>query len=375
MFGKGIPLFKLFGFSVKLDWSWLIIFVLIVWSLSAGAFPQFFPDLQPMTYFWMGLAGALGLFISIVCHEFGHAMVARRYGVEMRGITLFIFGGVAEMKDEPPSAKAEFAIAVAGPIVSVIIGVACLAAGAAGRTAGIIPGIYGVLLYLGWINLVVVAFNLIPAFPLDGGRMLRAVLWHFQGSLKSATRITSSIGSGFGVVLIVLGVISFIGGNFVGGLWWFILGLFLRGVAQMSYQQLLVRRALEGESVSRFMQSEVQTVPPSATLQEFVDDYVYKHHYKMFPVAENGALQGCMTTKKLKDLPRDQWASHTVAELAEPCSDENTIDADADATSALSRMSGSDNSRLIVTDHGNLRGIVSLKDMMKFISLKVELED
>lgn len=374
MFGKGIPLFRLFGFSVKLDWSWLILFVLITWSLAAGTFPMYFKELTKAAYLSMGIAGALGLFFSIVFHELGHSLIARRCGVEMRGITLFIFGGVAEMKSEPPSAMAEFAIAIAGPVVSALIGLVCLAAGYGGRSAGLSAGIYGVLMYLGWINLVLVAFNMIPAFPLDGGRVLRALLWRARNNLKSATRTTAAIGSGFGIMLIVLGVLSFIGGNFVGGMWWFLLGMFLRGAAQMSYQQLIVRRALEGESVRRFMQSRVETVPPTATLEEFVDDYVYRHHFKMFPVAENGKLLGCMTTRKLKEMPRDQWSQHTVSEIAEPCSDDNTIDADADATVALAKMSSGGQSRLMVTQDGQLSGIVSLKDLMKFIALKVELE-
>lgn len=374
MFGRGIPLFKLFGFSVRLDWSWLIIFVLITWSLASGMFPFYYPDLSAATYFWMGLTGALGLFFSIVLHELGHSLIARRYGVEMRGITLFIFGGVAEMRNEPPSPSAELAIAVAGPIVSFAIGLICLAAGFAGNAAGLIPGIRGVLMYLGWINLALVGFNLIPAFPLDGGRVLRALLWHHQNNLKSATRISSSIGSGFGMVLILLGIMSFIGGNVIGGMWWFLLGLFLRGASQMSYQQVIVRRALEGEDVDRFMQSHVETVPPTATLQEFVDDYVYAHHFKMFPVTDNGRLEGCMTTKKIKEVPRDEWSRHTVAEFAEACGEENTIEANADATAALAKMSNDGPSRLIVTEGGRLRGVISLKDMMKFISLKVELE-
>jgi CBS domain-containing protein len=205
--------------------------------------------------------------------------------------------------------------------------------------------------------------------------VLRAILWSVKGSLKWATRITSTIGSAFGFVLILLGVASVFGGNFVGGMWWFLLGMFLRGAAQMSYQQLLMRRALEGEPISRFMQPEVQTVPPHTSIAEFVDDYVYKHHHKLFPVTDNGTLKGCMTTTKLRQLPREEWSRHTVKELAESCSDENTIGANADATVALAKMSQSSNSRLIVVQDGKLRGIIGLKDMMKFISLKVELEE
>lgn len=373
MFGASIPLFKLFGFQVKADWSWLIIFVLVTWSLSANLFPFWYEGLDTSAYWWMGLTGALGLFLSIVLHEFGHALAARRFGIEMRGITLFIFGGVAEMRKEPPSPWAEFVIAVAGPLVSVAIGAVCLAIAYGGAPA--LPvGVRGVLTYLGWINWILVLFNLVPAFPLDGGRVLRAILWGLKNDLTWATRITSAIGGGFGILLICLGVFSFISGNFVGGMWYVLLGIFLRGAAQMSYQQLIIRRVLEGETVGRFMHSPAVTVPPETTVQDFVDDYVYKHHHKMFPVAKNGTLEGCVTTSALKSIPREEWPQHQVSELQEPCSEANSISIDADAVKALSQMTSTNKSRLVVVEGDQLRGIIALKDMLRLISLKMELE-
>jgi Zn-dependent protease/predicted transcriptional regulator len=374
MFTRGIELFKILGFSVKIDASWLIIALLVTWSLATGFFPAYYADLSSTAYWWMGISGALGLFVSIVLHEFGHAMAARRFGVEMRGITLFIFGGVAEMKDEPPSPQAEFVIAIAGPIVSVLIAAGCYALGIAADQVGMSISVLGVLSYLSSINLLLVAFNMIPAFPLDGGRVLRAILWKMKNSLRWATRVTSTIGSAFGIGLILLGVVSVFTGNFIGGMWWFLLGMFLRGAAQMSYQQLLVRRALEGEPIQRFMQSEVQTVPFDEPVSDFVENYVYRYHHKLFPVTNNGTLLGCMTTNKLRDLPREEWSHHTVGEVADTCSEENTIEASEDATAALAKMNQG-NSRLIVVEDGKLKGIVGLRDMMKFIALKVELED
>ncbi|MEZ6097791.1 MAG: site-2 protease family protein [Pirellulaceae bacterium] len=322
----------------------------------------------------MGLAGAIGLFVSILAHELGHAVVARRFDVPMRGITLFIFGGVAEMTKEPPSAKAEFLVAIAGPVVSVVIAVACYAAGIYGAASLTAP-IAGVLWYLGMINGVVVAFNMIPAFPLDGGRVLRSILWQAKGSLRWATRITSSIGSGFGMLLILLGVFSFIGGNFVGGMWQFLIGMFLRGAAQMSYQQVLIRHALEGEPVERFMHADVITVPPSATVDQLVEDYIYRHHHKMLPVTDDGRLLGCVTTREVQRVARGEWDQRTVGEIVKPCADENTIQRNADAMQALSNMSRNGASRLMVVEDGHLEGILSLKDLLKFISLKVELEE
>ena len=267
MFGNRIKLFKLLGFEVRVDWSWIIIAVLIAWSLSKGLFPSYYKNLSTQTYWWMGIIGALGLFLSIIVHEFSHSLVARRYGLPMKGITLFIFGGVAEMEDEPPSAKVEFMMAIAGPLSSILIALIFYGIHAAGKQAGLAEPINGVVGYLAWINAILAGFNLLPAFPLDGGRVLRSILWGVKKNLRWATYISSRIGSGFGILLIVLGVIQVFRGNFIGGMWWFLIGMFLQGAAKASYQQLLTRRALEGEPISRFMKSDAVTVPPSSRLK------------------------------------------------------------------------------------------------------------
>lgn len=375
MFGTRFHIMNLFGFPVYVDLSWFIIVALITWSLAVGVFPAFIPGLQVAAYWWMGLAGALGLFVSIVLHELGHSLVARKYGIPMRGITLFIFGGVAEMSSEPDSPKVEFLVAIAGPVVSVVLAVALYWAGVAGAMVGAPAQVTGVLLYLGLINGVLVAFNIVPAFPLDGGRVLRSALWQWRGSLKWATRVTSSIGSGFGVVLILLGVYSVFLGNLIAGLWWFLIGLFLRSAAQMSYQQLLVRRALVGEPVSRFMQPHVQTVSPQVSLQELVDRYVLQYHYKMFPVVDEDRLRGCVSVQDVKTIPREEWPMHQVDEIVHACSEDNSISPNADALEAIEQMNRTGASRLMVVERGALLGIVSIRDLMRFISLKVELED
>lgn len=388
MFTKRLELFKLFGFSVKVDLSWLVIAVLVTWSLAVGLFPNFsefypFPaedlaGLSPATYWTMGVIGMLGLFASIVLHEFGHSLMARQQGMPMKGITLFIFGGVAEMTDEPPTAKAEFLVAIAGPVVTVVISAVCFGLTLLGNAAAWPGYVNAVLWYLFIINAVVLAFNLLPAFPLDGGRVLRSILWQIKGSLRWATRITSSIGAAFGVLLIAYGVFLIIlnpQANLISGLWAGLLGLFLRGAAQMSYQQLLMRRALEGEPVSRFMTTEPQTVPSNATVHDFVEDYVYRHHYKMFPIVENGTVKGCLTTRRIRDIPRSEWNRHTVEELIEACGIENTVSPDDDAMEALSKMRRNDVSRLMVTEGDQLRGVIAMKDLMRFMSTKIELEE
>jgi Zn-dependent protease/CBS domain-containing protein len=375
MFGKGVKLFTLFGFPVRVDFSWLLIALLVTWSLAVGLFPVSYPDMTEVQYWIMGTVAALGLFASIVLHEFGHSLVARRHGMPMKGITLFIFGGVAEMQDEPPNAKAEFQVAIAGPITSIVIGAVCLAIAGTGSTLDWPKTVTGVLSYVGIMNVVLVAFNLVPAFPLDGGRVLRSALWKWKNNLKRATRITSHIGMAFGVVLIVLGVLSIVSGNFVGGIWWVLIGLFLRGAAQTSYQQLLFRRALEGERVRQFMATEPVTVPPSASIKDVVENYMYRHHHRMFPVTEHDALVGCITSREIRNVPRDQWEQRVVRDVARPCTSENTIGPEADAVEALSKMRRDGASRLMVVEDGNLRGTLTLKDLMKFLSLKLELEE
>ncbi len=374
MFGKKIHLFSLFGFKVGVDFTWILLAVLVTWSLATGLFPHYFEGLSKGTYWWMGAAGALGLFISIVFHEFCHSLVARRYGLPMKGITLFIFGGVAEMEDEPSSPKAEFLMAIAGPISSVVLGGIFYGVGLLGRTVAWAEPVNAVLMYLALLNVILAGFNLVPAFPLDGGRVLRSILWQVKGNLRWATRTASALGSGFGVFLIILGIISFIGGAFVGGAWYFLIGLFIRGASQMSYQQMLMRGALGGEKVSRFMKEHPVTVPATASIDELVNDYFYKYHYRMFPVSNGTGLSGCITTRQIRDIPKDEWAQHSAGEIEEPCSPDNTITPDTDAMKALSLMQRTEKSRLLVVDGDRLLGVLTLKDMLKFLSLKMDLE-
>jgi Zn-dependent protease len=375
MFGNNYRLFKLLGFEVKVNPSWLIIAGLIVWSLAKGTFPHYFKDLATATYWWMGVVGAIGLFLSIIVHELSHSLVARRFGLPIRGITLFIFGGVAEMNEEPPSAKSEFYMALAGPLASIAIGLAFLGINLLTGSSLFSTPIHGVITYLGLINLILAGFNMLPAFPLDGGRVLRSGLWAWKKNLRWATRISSKIGSGFGVFLIIMGGLMFFSGSIVGGMWWVLIGMFLYSASRGSYQQLLMRKALEGESVSSFMKEHPVTVKPSISIEEFVKDYIYKYHYKMFPVVTESKLVGCVTTRQVKEIDQKEWGQRTVSELASACSKQNTISPDDDAMEALKIMKRNDNSRLMVTQNSHLVGVITLKDLLQFFSLKVELED
>ncbi len=375
MFGKRVTLFRLFGFAVHVDLSWIVIAVLVTWSLAAGLFPFQYRGLSPGTYWIMGLAGSLGLFGSIVFHEMSHSLVARRFGIPMKGITLFIFGGVAEMDDEPPSPRSEFWMAIAGPLSSIFLAIAFYGLYIFGARSGWPVLINGVTGYLGVINAILAVFNLVPAFPLDGGRVFRSILWGWRNDIRWATRISSAFGSAFGIFLIFIGVLNALRGNFVGGVWQFLIGMFLRDAARGSYQQLVARQALEGEQVRRFMQTDPITVSPTLSLAQLIDDYVYRHQYKMFPVVQNGDLVGCVDLNQVKEIPRNEWGYRTVGEVAKTCAVDNTISPDVDAVKALSKMNRTGSTRLLVVDQGRLVGILSLRDLLRFLSLKVELEN
>jgi Zn-dependent protease len=376
MFVHRIKIFKILGFEVSIDLSWIVVAVLLTWSLASAVFPAYFKGLSQTVYWWMGIFGALGLFASIVVHEFSHSLVARKFGIPMKGITLFIFGGVAEMDEEPPSAKAEFFMALAGPFASIVIGAAILLCWYAGLLRTVPLPIAGVLLYLGLINIVLAGFNLVPAFPLDGGRVLRSVLWVWRKDLRWATQVAASFGAGFGLFLILLSVLSILQGDLVGGIWWGILGLFVRGAARNSYDRMLIRRALEGERVERFMQREPVAVTPGMSIEHFIDNYAYRYHHRMFPVVDgSGTALACITMREIAQLPHERWRETTVGQIARPCSQENCISPDTDAVYAMARMQQTANSRLMVIDHfGILVGILTLRDLLGFLSVKIDLD-
>jgi Zn-dependent protease len=375
MFGRSITLFRVSGIRISIHASWFIIAVLLTWTLARGIFPDMIPVSLPLATYWvMGVAGALGLFGSIILHELGHAIVGRQNGLRIRGITLFIFGGVAELESEPPTPNAELKMAIAGPIVSILLSAIFFALWALG-TAFVWPiPISGVFRYLGGINALLVAFNMIPAFPLDGGRVLRSILWGRRNDLHSATRTSAKIGSGFGTAFIMLGIFGVLTGNFVGGMWWFLIGMFLRGASQMSYQQVEIRKHLEGEPISRFMTRDPVTVPPTISVESLVQDYIYRFRFHEFPVMDDGRLYGCAGIKEVKEVNRADWPHTAVGEILTPSSPENTVSVDTDAIKALSKMSRNGVGRLMVLEGRKLKGIVSLRDLVRFLSVKLDLE-
>jgi Zn-dependent protease/CBS domain-containing protein len=374
MFGESYSLFRVLGFEVKANVSWLFLALLITWSLAEGFFPFAYPELPVLTYWLMALAGMIGLFASLLFHELSHSVVARAHGLPVAGITLFLFGGVAEMVAEPKTPKAEFRIAIAGPIASVALGVFFSGLAMVAQLLGVPPHLAGVAGYLGFINFLLALFNMVPGFPLDGGRVLRAALWHWKGDIRWATRWASRMGQGFGLVLVILGIASVIAGNIIAGMWWFLIGLFVQAAAAASYQQLLTQQALQGRRVRRFMTVDPVTVPAEATLREFVDDYLYHHALDLFPVVRDERLVGCIGLRHARDVPRERWHHVRVGEACEAFDAGNTVDADADAGAALEQMQRQRSGRLMVTDEGRLVGMLVLKDLLRFLQVRATLE-
>lgn len=375
MSGRRIPLFSLFGFQVWLDFTWIVLALLVTWSLAAGLFPYLYPELTPAIYWAMGVAGAVGLFLSIIVHELSHSLVGRLYGMPIRGITLFIFGGVAELADEPVSPKAEFHTAIVGPLTSIALGALCYLLVWIASAAGAPTAITGLLGYLAGVNLMLAVFNMVPAFPLDGGRVLRAALWAWKGRYRWATRVASRFGEAFGLLLILLAVLSVISGNFIGGMWWFLIGLFVRGAAQSGYQRAVVHEVLRGMPVRRLMRPDPVAVPAAATVAELVDGFFYRYYFKSFPVVDGDRLVGMVNLRDIHELPHEQWARTEVSTVMQPASDRNTVTPDTDGATALEIMTRNATPRLAVAADGHLLGLLSQTDILRFLSVRVGLEE
>lgn len=373
MFGRNVTLFEIFGFKVQINLTWAFLAFLVAWSLAQGYFPAAHEGLTTLAYWWMALIAVIGLLFSIVAHELAHSLVARRFGVTMRGITLFLFGGVAEMEEDLPTPGSEALVAIAGPITSVVLGAFFLGMAALVQSATGSIAAFLVLNYLAVLNLVLAVFNSIPAFPLDGGRVLRAIAWWWTGDAGRATRIAAAVGSGFGFLLIALGLIAALSGNLF-GLWWVLLGLFINAAASSATYQLQTRQILRGAPISRFMTRDPVAVQPSVTVQDLVDNYFYRYYHDLFPVVEGARLVGSVGLREIKKLPREEWGQVPVREIAQACTQENCVPADTDAFQALELMQRTGNTRLMVTENSRLVGVVALRDLLRLLSLKRDLE-
>lgn len=371
---RGVPLFKIAGIQIRLDFSWFIIFILVVVSLSAGYFPQQFPDQHPLNYWFAGLIATLLFFGSILVHELAHSLMAMRAGIHIPEITLFIFGGVARLSEEASDAKTEFKIAIVGPFTSFALALifwgiqSVLQSGQPSLTVA-------VLQYLVWINVAVGIFNLIPGFPLDGGRVLRAILWHRSGSLTQATRTSADIGKGFAVVLMVFGGLQIFAGSLIGGLWLIFIGMFLRGMAEGGYQEVAIRQSLAGVSVQEIMIDDVVSVPPDLSLEQLVHDYFLRYGYRGFPVVQDGKVLGLISIMHMQGITDDQRQSMSVEDAMVSLGERMIITPESPLTDALKRMTQEGLNQLLVMQDNTLQGIVTKAGVLRFLEIKRILAD
>jgi len=371
MIGRGFLLGTVFGVPIRIDYSWLVIAVVLTVSLSL-VFGQDYPYLGEVSRILLGTSGALLLFGSVLAHELSHAVVALRHGVGIRGITLFIFGGAAEMLDEPETARAELAIAIAGPAMSLAL--ALVFGGLHYAGLGLVPSpLVDLADRLKWMNLLLVAFNLVPGFPLDGGRVLRAMLWGIWGKLAPATRAAAQVGSLFGALLVALGLISvFAYGNVLGGIWFVLIGLFLRNAAGISSQQLVVRRALEGVLARDVMTRDIVAVPPEMTLEDVVESVIYPKGVSELPVVAGGEFAGMLRLATLRAREKSSWRRLTAGDLMSRDAIDEAIPPDEEALKVLARL-GSEDRMLAVVEGRKLVGVVTRRDLLRRLQIRLEL--
>ncbi|MBC7284573.1 site-2 protease family protein [Hoeflea sp.] len=373
MFKNAVQLFEIFGFKLKVDPSWLLIAALIVWSLSTSYFPGVLPGRTSTIYTVLGIVAMLGMFASLVLHELSHSLVARSYGLKVGGITLFIFGGVAELEEEPHDAKSEFQIAIAGPLMSLFLaglfyGVANLLAG--GSEIG--PA-GAVVAYLALINLVLAVFNLIPAFPLDGGRILRAAIWRVTQDLLRATRISSRIGSAFALFLMLTGALALFAGGGIGGFWQILIGFFILNASNGSYQNLLVKTALRGKTAGSLMSESVHAIDAEASIADLVDTVMLRHGVSFVPVVSGYVLLGYADTAGVRSVDRRDWAARRVSEIMIRADASNTVVPPTPLDDVFKRLVAHSRRKLMVAEGGRLAGVISLSDLAHHLALEQEL--
>jgi len=385
---SGFHVGRIFGINIRIDWSLLLIFFLIAWNLSAG-FNQIHPE-WGLGFAWlMALIAAVLFFVSVLAHEISHSLVAQAQGVPVTNITLFLFGGVSNIQREPPSPRAEFLITIVGPITSLVIGGALLliARTTFGPVASLnepaemlnqLSPLTTLLVWLGSINVVLGVFNMIPGFPLDGGRILRSILWGLTDNLRKATRWASWVGQAIAILLIVTGLamffgvqVPFFGTGFINGLWLIFIGWFLNNAAIQSYRRVVVQNLLNDVPVSRIMRSDPPTVAADITVRDLVDDYVMRMDDHAFPVVEAERIVGFVTLNDIRSVERAQWDTTSVREIMTPVEELVTVKPQDEASDALTELMKLDVRQLPVVAEGRrLVGVLRRSDIMKWLQLQ-----
>jgi Zn-dependent protease/CBS domain-containing protein len=374
MLRGGIPLGKFFGISVRLHWSWFVVFALVTVAWANWYLPESYDNWSTATYWAVGAGISVLLFASVLAHELAHSLVAQAAGIRVRAITLFILGGVSQLDQEPKKPGVEFRMAIAGPGTSIILG-------------GIFWSIYFATRYSseplselafwsGYINMGLAVFNMLPGFPLDGGRVLRSILWWRSGNLQRATRIAATIGRGFGYLFIFGGILLILldwRENLYSGLWIAAIGWILENAAAGSYQQVVLQDQLRGHKISDAMTRDCLVVSPGLTIEELVNQYILASGRRCFPVVENGRALGLITMQNVKAVPREVRHRRTVMEAMTPMDKLKQVSPDEDLSTAMQLLTDEDASQLLVVENNRIIGMVGRENLLSFIHTRAEL--
>jgi Zn-dependent protease/predicted transcriptional regulator len=370
---KAIGLFKVAGVQVDIDYSWLLIFALVLWSLSAGYFPELYPGHRTLSYWTVGLVATLLFFASVLTHELCHAVMGNRLGENIDRITLFIFGGMAHLSGEPRSANDELKIAAVGPLSSLVLAFAFWVVASALAVEPESSLWKAVFRYLAFINLALALFNLLPGFPLDGGRLLRALLWKRSGDLQRATARAADWGNSIAWGLIGLGALEIFGGVLVGGLWLIFIGLFLRAAAASGYQGTIIEQALQRIRVGDIMTREPVTVTAELPVAEAVEQYFLRFGHGGFPVVADGRAVGVLSLSDVRWCAPEERAQKRVGDVMRPFDPSIEIAPQASAIDALHKMNDANSGRLLVIDQGRLVGLITRTGVTRFVQIKTQL--
>lgn len=369
MFSNAIKIFTFSGFEIKVDASWLLIATLITWGLTKHYYPYSFPGQSTDIYLIMSIITMLCFFASLLLHEIAHSVVARRFDVPIKGITLFLFGGVAELQSEPQSARAEFWIALAGPVMSVTLSFGFWGLAQILELLHANQATVEILSYLFVINLVLALFNLVPAFPLDGGRILRAYLWHRQKDLLRATEIAAKSGEIFAYFLMAIGVLSLIQGGVLSGLWYMMIGTFVLTASRSSYQTQLAQAVFEHKAVGEIMTRNPVVAAPNISLADFVNKIMLENRTGFVPVVDHGVLLGYMDQGVLAGIDRENWASTQVGDVFAGLDAATTISPDMPVQDLMTLISRTGRRKFLVTRDKHLVGVITLADLTGYLQL------
>ncbi|MEQ8201946.1 MAG: site-2 protease family protein [Syntrophomonadaceae bacterium] len=361
------------GIDIEINFSWFLIFALMTFMLATSYFPQNYPDWGPSLWWLLGAGVALLLFVSVLLHELCHSLVSISLGLPVKRITLFIFGGVAQIEGEPDAPMKELKIALAGPAMSIFLGVVLLLLAGVLEKAGS-PQYVSVLFgYLGSINLMLAVFNLVPAYPLDGGRVLRALIWHFKGEMQSATRIAASLGGAFGYTLVFIGIYWVLAGSLLNGIWMAFIGWFIAQASQSSYQQMLLTDIFTKIPVREFMTAPVVVVDYFISVQQLVDNYFYKHKFAFFPVRQQDTITGIVSLNNVRNLDQASWPQTTVGRIATPLQDNLTARPDETMAAVMTKLFSNGVGRVLVMEDAQLLGLVSRTDVLNYMRIHSQL--